>query len=127
MSEPKFLMIPYVRKNYTAIDISNFLWEKSIAEVSSITLVPVSELSSILNVESNNEFNTAYLTVDHWMDSSKPIIHKLEHEGGEYFDMPNKDTWHLKINNLIPENKAEYLGPNTKFLPRPKIFYDQLK
>ena len=96
MSEPKFLMIQYVRKNYTASDISNFLWERSIAEVSSITLVPLTDLCN----EANNEFNTAYLTVYQWMDSSKPIIHKLEHEGGEYFDMPNKDTWHLKINKI---------------------------
>ncbi len=122
MSEINNVMITYVRKCFTAIDISNFLFENRIAEVSRITLAPVAHL----HFDIKGEFNVAYITIDRWLSKSSSIIEKLRYQNGEYFDLPNKDTWHLKINNEIKPNMVDYVGQATIFLPRPAIFYEDL-
>jgi hypothetical protein len=122
MSEINNVMITYVRKCFTAIDISNFLFENRIAEVSRITLAPVDHLSFHIK----GEFNVAYITIDKWLSKSSSTVEKLRYQNGEYFDLQNKDTWHLKINNEIKSNMVDYVGQATIFLPRPAIFYEDL-
>lgn len=75
-------MIPVISCKYTHHDIGYMLWEKNIAKVSSITLIPDS---------TDNKYNSAFITVLHESDINTSVKHHIESD-----DMYN--TYTLEYN-----------------------------
>jgi hypothetical protein len=122
MSGIQHIMIPFVRKCFSASDIATTLYENGIAEVSSITLVPVLDLSR----EANKEFKLAYITIEKWLENSEPVKYALDHKEGYYLDMHNQDMWLIKV-NVYNDGNVDYAGQTTKFLPRPRqVTYESI-
>ena len=111
MSGIKHLVIPLVRKCFSASDIANKLWEDGIAEVSSITLVYLPDF---------NEFKLAYITIEKWLECSGPVKFALDYQAGYYLEIHNQDVWLIKINTHNNGN-VDYAGETTKFLPRTRL------
>lgn len=122
MSGIQHITIPLVRKCFTATDIANILYENAIAEVSSVTLVPVLDLSR----EANREFKHAFITVENWLEASGPVKYALDYHEGYYFELLNRDTWLIKL-NVYNNGNVDYAGETTKFVPRPReVTYESI-
>lgn len=111
------IMIRSVDMQYNAVYIAKMFWDKKIARVSSITLIP--------QVLHNKIVNTAYITIDYYGDneSAYDFIRNL-HSGPfniTHGDNHN-DLWTIEKN--IHNSSDMYAGPYTTKIYE-KFFQDE--
>lgn len=103
-------MISRILPQYTAEYIANVFWNHNIAQVSSITLLPYLQGSSV--------FHTAYVSIATWGDSEVAynLIQRLKDDSKKSRIVHQDDLWWpVKINTHNTGNL--YLGPYTTTFP----------
>jgi hypothetical protein len=104
------VMISRILPQYTAEYIANVFWNHNIAQVSSITLLPYLQGSTV--------FHTAYVSIATWADSEVAynLIQRLKDDSKKARIVHKDDLWWpMKINTHNTGNI--YLGPYTTTFP----------